>query len=61
MYDPNFQNESNGSEANSQEGRLEMMRVKKLKFTLKASNYKAVKNPGLSGEDMKGYCQKDTL
>lgn len=34
----------------SQEGKLNMIRVKRLKFTLKGSNYEDAQNTALSGE-----------
>lgn len=34
----------------SQEGELNMIRVKRLKFTLKGSNYEDAQNTALSGE-----------
>lgn len=42
--------EGGASGISSQEGKLEQIRVKKLKFTLKGSNYEDAQNAGLSGE-----------
>lgn len=52
VYDPNYQQKRKGSNrgARFQEGRLEMIRVKKLKFALKGSNCEGVQNARLSGK-----------
>lgn len=65
MYDPYFQNlggkaggaagkkgQEDGKKGQgvfAEEGKLEQIRVKKLKFTLKGSNYEDAQNAGLSG------------
>lgn len=57
VYDPNFQHKGGktkkGQEQggiSSQEGKLHMIRVKRLKFTLKGSNYEDAQNTALGGE-----------
>lgn len=55
MYDPNFQHkkgQEQGGGVVSQEGKLNMIRVKKLKFTLKGSNYEDAQNTAPSGGDL---------
>lgn len=54
VYDPYFQHMGpkaggNGNDT-SGEGKLEQIRVKKLKFSLKGSNYEDAQNPWLSGK-----------
>lgn len=66
VYDPNFQQQSIKSEAKggkkasggagqSVEGKLEKIRVKKLKFTLKASNYEDAQEV-LSSSELSDSC-----
>lgn len=57
MYDPNFQHKGIGGKKGqeqggglSQEGELNMIRVKRLKFTLKGSNYEDSQDTALGGE-----------
>lgn len=58
MYDPNFQHkggrgkkgQEQGGGVVSQEGKLNMIRVKRLKFTLKGSNYEDAQNTALGGD-----------
>lgn len=59
VYDPNFQHKGGGKEpggggvVSSQEGKLNMIRVKRLKFTLKGSNYEDAQNTSLGSERKK--------
>lgn len=61
VYDPNFQHKGGkkgqesggGAGVSSQEGKLNMIRVKRLKFTLKGSNYEDAQNTALGGESRK--------
>lgn len=62
MYDPNFQHKGGktkkGQEQggiSSQEGKLHMIRVKRLKFTLKGSNYEDAQNTALGGKRVRTY------
>ncbi|CAM9853382.1 unnamed protein product, partial [Scytosiphon promiscuus] len=62
VYDPNFQhkggktkNEQQLGGISSQEGKLHMIRVKRLKFTLKGSNYEDAQNTALGDELEKEY------
>ena len=51
VYDPYFQHKGQEQGVVSQEGKLNMIRVKRLKFTLKGSNYEDSKNTALGGEE----------
>lgn len=51
MYDPNFQQKGHEQGVASQEGKLNMIRVKRLKFTLKGSNYEDAQTTALGGEE----------
>ncbi len=51
MYDPNFQQKGQEQGVVSQEGKLNMIRVKRLKFTLKGSNYEDAQTTALGGEE----------
>ncbi|CAN0073866.1 unnamed protein product [Ectocarpus sp. 6 AP-2014] len=61
VYDPNFQHKGGGTKKGqdqgvfSQEGKIHMIRVKRLKFTLKGSNYEDSQNTALGDELEKEY------
>lgn len=55
VYDPNFQHKGGGGKKGqdqgvSQEGKIHMIRVKRLKFTLKGSNYEDSQKTALGGK-----------